>query len=52
MFVRFLLDHNVMASAAGVLTDRGHTVLFLKDVLPTNATDQVVARVCELNDLY
>ena len=47
--MRFLLDHCVPASVASVLTDRGHAVFFLTDVLPQDAPDQIVARVSELN---
>lgn len=38
-----------MASAADVLTERGHTVVFMKDVLPINAKDPEVARASEIN---
>lgn len=48
--MRFLLDHNVPASVAGVLRERGHICILLVDVLPTESTDPVVARVAEIND--
>ena len=48
--VRFLLDHCIPASVAKVLTERGHTCLFLADVLPINSADIVVARAAEIND--
>jgi predicted nuclease of predicted toxin-antitoxin system len=47
--MRFLLDHNVPASVADVLRERGHTCIFLVEVLPANSTDPVVARVAEIN---
>jgi predicted nuclease of predicted toxin-antitoxin system len=48
--MRFLLDHNVPASVANVLRERGHTCILLVDVVPTDSTDPVVARVAEIND--
>ena len=48
--MRFLLDHCIPASVAKVLTEGGHTCLFLADVLPINSADIVVARAAEIND--
>jgi predicted nuclease of predicted toxin-antitoxin system len=48
--VRFLLDHCIPASVANVLTERGHTCIFLAEVLPPDAPDIVVARAAEIND--
>lgn len=48
--MQFLLDHNVPASVADILRERGHTCILLVDVLPAESTDPVVARVAEIND--
>lgn len=48
--MRFLLDHNVPASVADVLSCQGHTYVPLKDVLPEDSTDPIVARVAEIID--
>lgn len=47
--MKFLLDHNVPASVGRVLRERGNEVLFLTDVLPQDAADQIVAKVAEIN---
>ncbi len=41
------LDHNVPDSVAGVFRRRGHEVVLLRDVLPTDSPDPVVATVSE-----
>jgi predicted nuclease of predicted toxin-antitoxin system len=45
--MRLLLDHNVPVSVAEVFRERGHAVLLVKDILPTNSSDQLVATVSE-----
>lgn len=48
--MRFLLDQNVPDSVAAVFKDRGHTVLYLRDVLATDSPDEVVAAFSEAED--
>jgi predicted nuclease of predicted toxin-antitoxin system len=47
LVMRLLLDHNVPDSVAGVFRERGHTVQFVRDILPTDSPDQLVAAVSE-----
>ena len=42
-----LLDQNVPDSVAPVFEEHGHEVIFLRDILPTDTSDQVVADVSE-----
>jgi predicted nuclease of predicted toxin-antitoxin system len=42
-----LLDQNVPDSVAPVFEEHGHEVIFLRDILPTDSPDQVVADVSE-----
>jgi predicted nuclease of predicted toxin-antitoxin system len=46
--MRFLLDHNVPVSVAEVLRERGYTVQLVKDILPIDSPDQLVATVSEI----
>ncbi len=48
--MRILLDQNVPDSVAAVFEDRGHTVLYLRDVLATDSPDEVVAAFSEAED--
>jgi len=41
------LDHNVPDSVARVFAERGHEVVLLRETLPTDSPDQVVATVSE-----
>ena len=41
--IRFLIDENVTADAARVLEQRGHEVVFSRNVLATAAPDQLLA---------
>lgn len=45
--MRILLDQNVPDSVAQVFQDHGHEVIFLRDILPTDTPDEVVADVSE-----
>ncbi len=45
--MRFFLDHNVPDSVADVFRRHGHTVIFLRDELPSDSPDPVVATVSE-----
>ena len=47
--MKFLLDHCIPKAVANVLSERGHEVLSLTDVLPQNSPDPVVAKVAQLN---
>jgi hypothetical protein len=42
-----LLDHNVPDSVADVFRKYGRDVVFLREWLPTDSPDQLVAAVCE-----
>ena len=44
------MDQNVPDSVAAVFKDRGHTVLYLRDVLATDSPDEVVAAFSEAED--
>jgi predicted nuclease of predicted toxin-antitoxin system len=46
--MRFLLDHNVPVSVAEVLRKGGHLVELVKDILPTDSPDQLVATISEV----
>ncbi len=43
----FFLDHCVPASVETILTDAGHAVNWVKDTLPTDAPDPIVALTAE-----
>jgi predicted nuclease of predicted toxin-antitoxin system len=43
--MRLLLDHNVPISVAEVFRSHGHTVQLVKDILPVDAPDQLIAAV-------
>lgn len=45
--LRLLLDHNVPVSVADAFRARGHDVRLVKDILPTDSSDQLVAAVSE-----
>ena len=48
--MRILLDQNVPDSVAAVFEDRGHTVLYLRDVLAPDSPDEIVAAFSEAED--
>jgi predicted nuclease of predicted toxin-antitoxin system len=48
--VKFILDHCIPISVAAVLRDRGHDVILLSEILPTDSADTIVARVAQIND--
>lgn len=48
--IKFFLDNCVPDSVAHVLRDAGHEVIFLRDTIPKDSPDQVVARVSEALD--
>ena len=48
--LKFLTDNCVPDSVGRVLMDAGHEVIFLRDILPTNSPDPLVASVAELNE--
>src|SRR5690348_4191941 len=45
--LRLLLDHNVPDSVAEAFRARGHDVRLVRDILPTDSPDQLVATVSE-----
>jgi predicted nuclease of predicted toxin-antitoxin system len=45
--LRLLLDHNVPDSVAQVFRERGHIVQLVRDILPTDSPDQLIATVGE-----
>jgi predicted nuclease of predicted toxin-antitoxin system len=47
LIMRLLLDHNVPVSVANVFRARGHIVQLVKDILPTDSSDQLIALVSE-----
>jgi predicted nuclease of predicted toxin-antitoxin system len=49
--IPFFTDHNVPESVAKTLEANGHTVTRLRDVMPTNSADAVVAAACERAEL-
>ena len=48
--LKFLTDNCVPDSVGRVLINAGHEVIFLRDILPTNSPDPLVASVAELNE--
>jgi hypothetical protein len=48
--LKFLTDNCVPDSVGLVLQNAGHEVIRLRDILPTNSPDPIVASVAELND--
>jgi predicted nuclease of predicted toxin-antitoxin system len=48
--LRFFADHCVPESACKLLETRGHTVIRLRDVLPTDTPDPIVAKAAQDND--
>ena len=48
--LKFLTDNCVPDSVAQALEKAGHTVIRLRDILPTNSPDPIVATVAEVND--
>jgi predicted nuclease of predicted toxin-antitoxin system len=48
--LKFLTDNCVPDSVARELEKAGHEVIRLRDVIPTNSPDPVVATVAEVND--
>ena len=49
--MRLLLDQNVPDSVATIFKDRGHEVVYLRDILPPDTPDPIVATVSELEKL-
>lgn len=49
--MRFLLDHDVPETIAGVLARAGHEVNLLRDVLPVDAKDVQVLALAAKRDL-
>lgn len=45
--MKFYLDENVPASVQAVLQERGHTVVWTRDILPLGSPDDMVAAVSE-----
>ena len=45
--MKFLLDQCVPASVEGVLVEAGHETIWVRNVLPTNSEDEIVAAVAE-----
>lgn len=45
--LRLLLDHNVPESVARVFRGRGHQVTLVRDILPTDSPDPLIAAVSE-----
>jgi predicted nuclease of predicted toxin-antitoxin system len=45
--LRLLLDHNVPDSVADVFRERGHIVQLVREILPTDSPDQLIATVSE-----
>jgi predicted nuclease of predicted toxin-antitoxin system len=48
--IKFFLDNCVPDSVAHVLRDAGHEVIFLRETIPKDSPDQVVARISEALD--
>jgi predicted nuclease of predicted toxin-antitoxin system len=48
--LKFLTDNCVPDSVGRALTEAGHEVIPLREILPTNSPDPLVASVAELND--
>lgn len=48
--MRLLLDQNVPNSVATVFKNRGHTVLYLRDIADPSAPDIVVAAISEIEE--
>lgn len=48
--MRLLFDHNMPVSAADAFRENGHEVIFLKDVLPPDSKDPIVAATAEINE--
>ena len=51
LILRLLLDHNVPSSVAEVFRERGHDVQLVKDILPIDAADPLIAAVCQEDNL-
>ena len=45
--MRLLLDHNVPDSVATVFRERGHIVQLVREILPTDSPDPLIATVSE-----
>src|ERR1700722_2926085 len=45
--MRLFLDHNVPDSVAGVFREHGHKVQLVREILPTDSPDPLVATVSE-----
>lgn len=48
--LKLFLDEGVTASAGRVLEEAGHTVIYLKDAIPTGSSDPLVCAASEAND--
>jgi hypothetical protein len=51
LIMRFLIDQNVPASVGAFLADRGHQVLYSRDVLSSMSPDQLVLFTAETQGL-
>jgi hypothetical protein len=49
--IRFLIDENVPTSVGNFLADRGHSVIFAKDVFGESAPDPLLAFTAELEGI-
>jgi hypothetical protein len=47
LVLHLLLDHNVPESAAKTLRDRGHRITLVRDILPIDSPDPLIASVSE-----
>lgn len=48
--IRLLLDHNVPDSVGTVFVSHGHVIQHVRDILPTDASDPLVAVTSELDE--
>jgi len=48
--IKFFVDQCVPDSVGRLLRDRGYDVTFLREVLPTDSPDPIVAATCEQNN--
>lgn len=48
--IRFFIDHNVPVSVGETLRDLGYEVIFLRDVLPTDSPDPLVAQTAQIHN--
>jgi len=50
--LKFLTDNCVPDSVGQALQQAGHEVIRLRDILPTNSPDPIVATVAEVNGQF